>query len=701
MIQRNTEFPQADEIKAQAIGREIDLLIQAGFPPEYLDGKGHPCPLCGQGKDCFALRSRERGAVGCRKCFPDKNGDFLSAIQRKLNLSFPETCRWAAERLGMIEGEPFTPPAVKYSAPAVSTSSGAADKPAHKPKGKAFATADEAVRNYERNDGKHSAQWEYHNAKGEVVCIEVRWNYGPGEKVYKRVSKFDTGWHCDDLPQPRPLYRLPKLRGANRVYICEGAKAATAAAKIGLHSTAALNGAVSPHCSDWTPLSGKEEAIILADNDKVGEKFATKVTQLLSILEKPPAVTVLLLPGLPPKGDIVEWIEAQGDQVEDAELIRRIETLVAEAKQKAIDDAPKYGLIVTRLCDVEEVAVEWLWPGRIPLGGITTIVGYGGEGKSFLSCAIGTSVSQGWKFEGNLPCPKGSVVILAGEDLPARLKSRYRVNGADLNKISIIEGQIQFDGRKAVETSVSLHDIELIRHEVAKIGDVKLVIVDPIGSFIPDINSDKDNEVRKLLAPLAKMANDHNLAAVIICHRRKGGDSRADNAALGSVAFTAAARAVHHLILDPTSDAPKKERRRLFLPGKINDAEEAQGLAFWIRPPEGLIEWQRDAIEMTADDAMQLASEKANGKKGPKSVKQAKAEEWLKNALKDGSWKSAKDLIEGAEEAGHAERTLRDAKDALGVTHKKRGFGGGVDWQLPHCEILSADMGDQAEVGLV
>jgi hypothetical protein len=46
----------------------------------------------------------------------------------------------------------------------------------------------------------------------------------------------------------------------------------------------------------------------------------------------------------------------------------------------------------------------------------------------------------------------------------------------------------------------------------------------------------------------------------------------------------------------------------------------------------------------------------------------------------------ASELIEIARLAGISERTLRDAKDLLGVESRRVGFQGGSEWYLPEEE---------------
>src|SRR5436190_20536883 len=99
------------------------------------------------------------------------------------------------------------------------------------------------------------------------------------------------------------------------------------------------------------------------------------------------------------------------------------------------------GPILSPLDQIEIVTDAWLWPGRIPLGAITTLIGYGGEGKSFLACSIASAVSRGGPLPDGSPAPRGAVVVMAGEDLPSKLRLRYEANGADLDQITLIEGQ--------------------------------------------------------------------------------------------------------------------------------------------------------------------------------------------------------------------------------------------------------------------
>ena len=121
----------------------------------------------------------------------------------------------------------------------------------------------------------------------------------------------------------------------------------------------------------------------------------------------------------------------------------------------------------------------------------------------------------------------------------------------------------------------SLADVSAIEMALAKLPDCKLIVVDPIGSFLGGrTDAHRDNEVRGVLAPIATLAERYGVAVLVVAHYRKTSGNIADDAVIGSRAFTGIARAVWHL----TSDIDNKARR-LLLPGKNNFA--ARGQSAW------------------------------------------------------------------------------------------------------------------------
>ncbi|MDZ4818454.1 MAG: DUF3987 domain-containing protein, partial [Planctomycetota bacterium] len=193
---------------------------------------------------------------------------------------------------------------------------------------KSFAKVEEAIGELERKLGPRTADWTYHDADGKPIGVVCRWDKVDGKKYFQPVSLYGGAWFIKGLPAPRPLYRLPELKGAKRVYICEGEKAAEAARAIGLVATTSVHGAKSAKETDWSPLAGLDVAFF-PDNDSSGWEFAEEVAEILGKMDPATTIRIVELPGLPEKGDIVEWIAAQGTS-DPVELLRRIEQLVAQ-----------------------------------------------------------------------------------------------------------------------------------------------------------------------------------------------------------------------------------------------------------------------------------------------------------------------------------------------------------------------------------
>ena len=194
-----------------------------------------------------------------------------------------------------------------------------------------YKTAKAAVAALERTHGKLSALWTYHDALGDPMGVIVRWDNANGKDI-RPVARCGDGWRIGGMAGPRPLYCLPELTGADRVYICEGEKAADAARAIGLTATTSAHGSQSPDKTDWSPLAGKE-CVILPDKDEPGGKYADMVLTILAKLSPPAVVKVVELPDLPDHGDIADWIDAHGEAAEPDDLRRQVEELAANVEE--------------------------------------------------------------------------------------------------------------------------------------------------------------------------------------------------------------------------------------------------------------------------------------------------------------------------------------------------------------------------------
>jgi hypothetical protein len=474
-------------------------------------------------------------------------------------------------------------------------------------------------------------------------------------------------------------YRLPELLAepARPVVVPEGEKDCDNLARIGVLATTNACGAGKWTAEHSAFLRGRR-VIVLPDNDETGRNHAQQVAQSLHGIAE--SVRIVELSGLPAKGDVSDWIAAQPDAREPADIRAELERLTEAAPAWTPTAALEPGPILTCLADVEPRAVSWLWPRRIPLGRITLLVGRPGEGKSFVTIDAAARVTTGTPWPDDGHCPQGSVILISAEDDPAdTIRPRLDAHYADVRRVHLLSAVRRVDDEGHYERMITLADVDAIEAALVKLPDCKLIVVDPIGSFLGGgTDAHRDNEVRGVLAPITKLAEKHGPAVLVVAHRRKSAGNTADDLALGSRAFTGIARAVWHL----TRDADNKARR-LLLPGKNNLAREGDGLAFSIIGEPARIAWERDPVAMSADDALAAESQAREQKPGPDAEAHDAASTWLAAALAAGA-RLAKDLIdEWKNGQGGSERTLKRAKQSLGVEAYRVEVPGPWSWRLP------------------
>ncbi|NOZ21119.1 MAG: AAA family ATPase [Planctomycetes bacterium] len=330
------------------------------------------------------------------------------------------------------------------------------------------------------------------------------------------------------------------------------------------------------------------------------------------------------------------------------------------------------------MADVKPEPIRWLWPGRIALGKPTLFVGDPGTGKSCVTLDMAACVSRGRPWpDGSEPSERGSVILLSAEDSPGdTIRPRLDAAGADVSQIYILESVMERNDRgEIVRRMFCLQaDVAQLDGAIKRVSDVGLVVVDPISAYLAGVDSHSNTDVRGVLAPLSDLAARHRIALVAVSHFNKATGTSAIYRAMGSLAFTAAARAVWCASRD--KDNPD---RRLFLPIKNNIGKDVSGLAYSLEstpdnPDVPVVVWEPDPVTITAEEALRDQSE---GKQGDSPIEDA--EEWLRDALGDGPLPS-KDVLRMARENGHSERTLRRAKKALGITVSKEGFEAGSTW---------------------
>src|SRR3984893_14147891 len=215
-------------------------------------------------------------------------------------------------------------------------------------------------------------------------------------------------------------------------------------------------------------------------------------------------------------------------------------------------------LISRCAADIIPKQIDFLWPGRIARGKHTAIAGEPGDGKSQLSIYVAATISRG----GEWPCgegraPIGNVIILNAEDgADDTVVPRLIAAGANRERVHIVSAVLQNGGKGRRPCNLQV-DLALLEQKIAEIGDVALVIIDPISSYMGKTDSHKNAEVRGALEPASEMAERLQVAILSITHFSKSGtgtNTKALHRFIGSIAFVGAPRAAFAVVEDADNE---------------------------------------------------------------------------------------------------------------------------------------------------
>lgn len=152
------------------------------------------------------------------------------------------------------------------------------------------------------------ATYNYRDETGKTLFQVIR--YEP-KGFRQRRPKSGGGWEWSVKGVRVVPYRLPELLAdaAQAIMVVEGEKDADRLADIGVLATCNAGGAGKWTAAHAEFLRGRR-AVVLPDNDEPGRKHAQQVAQSLHGIAE--SVRIVELPGLPPKGDVSDWIAAGG-----------------------------------------------------------------------------------------------------------------------------------------------------------------------------------------------------------------------------------------------------------------------------------------------------------------------------------------------------------------------------------------------------
>jgi putative DNA primase/helicase len=344
------------------------------------------------------------------------------------------------------------------------------------------------------------------------------------------------------------------------------------------------------------------------------------------------------------------------------------------------DAKPTTKMIVKRASSIAPQVINWLWPNRIPFGKLTMFVGNPeiGKGMATMYIAARATRGDGWHDCKNLNSPS-EVIIMSSEDTAGdTIIPRLMAQDADLDKVHIICGVMSEKGEK--EFSVDT-DLPALRELLEANPDVKVVIIDPIMNHLGSLKGNSEQDVRTGLTPLAKLAEKHGVAIIIVTHFNKNSSNDSIHRVGGAMAMVGVVRIAWTFAED------KEDGKRKMLPLKANIAPNVGGFEYKIIPQEvfhngqyvseGKIDWGEKTCS-SVDSAIKFKS------KDEKPPLYQLAMIWLQEHLEDGEPHSAAEIFISAEYAGFKEDTLEMAVSKLGTIKKShQEVPGPWLWQIP------------------
>jgi hypothetical protein len=448
---------------------------------------------------------------------------------------------------------------------------------------------------------------------GEARYWKIRREYADGTKDFIIEPKGRGG------SQPL-LYggeRLADLAEGQQVWIVEGEKKVEALQARGSIAVSGDIGAQSKWLPEHARLLRGCAVIFWPDSDARGEEYIARAAAAIRA-ENPGADLRVVRPfPMVAKGeksrDVCDWT---GSAKEFAALIESAKPYRGRYKATG-------SLIAKCASDIEPEPISWLWRDRIPHRRLSVLTGPPGLGKSQIAASIAAHATTGKPWPDGTPCNiAGAVIILSAEDSPSdTIVPRLEAAGANRKRVHIAEAI-----RTATDDGPEAERMFDLSRDTAHLGTLcrntqaVLVIIDPVTAYLGDKTDGHSNtDVRRVLAPLAALAERCSVTVLAVTHDRKGGGAAGERT-LGSVAFTAAPRAVW-AVTPETGEDGAATGRTIFTRIKGNLGPDPGGLAYEIEPyrvgsgsePDGIatsrIKWLPGVITKTMNSMQPLPKE--------------------------------------------------------------------------------------------
>lgn len=361
-----------------------------------------------------------------------------------------------------------------------------------------------------RRERRILATYDYRDERGELRYQVVRLE--PKDFRQRRPAADGWEWSIKGL-EPLP-YRLPDMLASagGPVFVVEGEKDADALAALGLVATCNSGGAGkwAPGLSRW--LRGRK-VYILPDNDDAGRKHAEIVARELRGVAA--FVAICPLPGLPPKGDVSDWLAAGGDREQLLELCRR----AGEAEPPS-----RFGTVTWGEIDFDARQTSYLVKRLLSTTAMSVVYGESGCGKTFVAMDIALHVALGWDWRGR-KVKRAGVLYLALEG--GLLGSARRIAAFRRHHRRDIDDDVPF---AVVPSAVNLLapevDVEDLITEVRRLSacmaePIALIVVDTLSRALAGGRENTPEDMGSFVRNVDRLRQETGAHVLIVHHSGK------------------------------------------------------------------------------------------------------------------------------------------------------------------------------------
>lgn len=380
----------------------------------------------------------------------------------------------------------------------------------------------------------HVATYDYTCADGEVLFEVLRYEHAEKPKTFLQRRPDGCGGYFSGRGEP-VLYRQHELvsNTDDPIFVVEGEKDADRLAALGYLATTVPNGSWP---EDLSVLSGRK-VFVLADNDAAGDK---KAKAAIGKVQGLATVARIDLPGLQPKGDVSDWLDA-GHISEELQALCLASVPLAANDNAPVPAEPREFSIFEWTVDRfvgEAPKVEYLVDGVIPLGIPGMVSAMGDTGKSYAllelhrRVAFGQSTFASPIFGGKVVA-EGTSVMITSEDDQNEVHRRIAALDAQGDRFSaagqrmIVVPLPSAGGARAFwredkkKGLVETDDFRRICDELASISDLRLITFDPLASFAHLPLNEDPAAGQFVCTSLSRLATETGATTIVAHHMRK------------------------------------------------------------------------------------------------------------------------------------------------------------------------------------